>query len=861
MAVSPEEAKKLRQQLEEINKLYEKLGKQKISIDFNKAITSDIKVMANLLDEAKASAVDLEDGFGGIAQSIKNIIAEWKPGFVDPVKDATKSFKSLKGLAEKLSDDINGITVLNEKQLKQSVSQIASEQKRLELAKIALEKIKDRNEEQETLLNNLNSEYNVTNDLLKKTQERLNVEKQINKTLGLTGAAFKGISGILQKIGVDSEALNEINEKMKIAAKSGSQWKVLGAAIGGTFKALGKTLLDPAFILGTIIKLVKELTAIGLAFSQRTAEIARNFGISSSEAETLNRRFSDLTASSNNLLVNQKSLQEATTQINDRFGTSAMLTGKMLEDQIDLTTKLGLTGEEASKFAEYSLLTGKSQEKIVNSIGKQNKGILSNKKVIQEVAKIEGQLAAQYKNDPDLIAKAVVQTQKLGVTLKQAQDISHKLLDFESSISNELSAELITGMDLNLEKARYLALQGKSAEAAEELLKNLGPNGLQKFQGMNVIAQESLAAALGMSADQLADSLKTQQAISELSVKDKQAYQEAIKSAQEKGDYDRAAALEKQMNQGKEFELAKVNLDAQTKFNKAIERLKGLLASVVEGPLGKMADKITNMIAGIEKIPGIKEILRFGMPIAAVLTGGLLLRSLTKGTYINPTIIRDADSIGGIGKSQFAGGSFSAGKTLLAEGKLAKFGRFAGKASPYAMIGGLALDYGAEKAKEAGKEGLATGLSTAGGALSGAATGAMLGSIIPGVGTAIGAIAGGLIGGISSYMSSEPAMAEGGIVTKPTRALIGEAGPEAVIPLTQLIDPKNHVIAGTDLGKRQSQQTTQQVAYQDLSPLLEELKALRQEQAKANAKPTVIENNINSTKFGTALATNVYKVQ
>ena len=80
MAVSPEEAKKLRQQLEEINKLYEKLGKQKISIDFNKAITSDIKVMANLLDEAKASAVDLEDGFGGIAQSIKNIIAEWKPG-------------------------------------------------------------------------------------------------------------------------------------------------------------------------------------------------------------------------------------------------------------------------------------------------------------------------------------------------------------------------------------------------------------------------------------------------------------------------------------------------------------------------------------------------------------------------------------------------------------------------------------------------------------------------------------------------------------------------------------------------------------------------------------------------------------
>ena len=65
--------------------------------------------MADFLDEAKVSVSDLEDGFGGIAQSIKSIVSEWKPGFVDPVKDATKSFKSLKGIAEKLSDDITGL--------------------------------------------------------------------------------------------------------------------------------------------------------------------------------------------------------------------------------------------------------------------------------------------------------------------------------------------------------------------------------------------------------------------------------------------------------------------------------------------------------------------------------------------------------------------------------------------------------------------------------------------------------------------------------------------------------------------------------------------------------------------------------
>lgn len=47
---------------------------------------------------------------------------------------------------------------------------------------------------------------------------------------------------------------------------------------------------------------------------------------------------------------------------------------------------------------------------------------------------------------------------------------------------------------------------------------------------------------------------------------------------------------------------------------------------------------------------------------------------------------------------------------------------------------------------------------------------------------------GGLIGGLLSHIHI-PFLAEGGIVTKPTLAMIGEAGPEAVIPL------KNHNIA------------------------------------------------------------------
>jgi hypothetical protein len=102
------------------------------------------------------------------------------------------------------------------------------------------------------------------------------------------------------------------------------------------------------------------------------------------------------------------------------------------------------------------------------------------------------------------------------------------------------------------------------------------------------------------------------------------------------------------------------------------------------------------------------------------------------------------------------------------------------------LIAGIVVDAAADAAKESGNKSLGKGLDVTSGALSGAGTGALIGSVIPGIGTAIGGAIGGLIGGGMSYFSEdEPQLAIGGIVTKPTRALVGEAGSEAVIPLTQ----------------------------------------------------------------------------
>ncbi len=83
------------------------------------------------------------------------------------------------------------------------------------------------------------------------------------------------------------------------------------------------------------------------------------------------------------------------------------------------------------------------------------------------------------------------------------------------------------------------------------------------------------------------------------------------------------------------------------------------------------------------------------------------------------------------------------------------------------------------------------------GAIAGGAIGALFGGVGAVPGAAIGGflgnivgdwLAGSLYGWIKSFFvkPKDPELAVGGIVTQPTRAIVGEAGPEAVVPLNQL---------------------------------------------------------------------------
>ena len=71
------------------------------------------------------------------------------------------------------------------------------------------------------------------------------------------------------------------------------------------------------------------------------------------------------------------------------------------------------------------------------------------------------------------------------------------VLDFQSSIESELQASLLIGRQLNLNRARELALAGDLAGLQQEIVKQVGSEA--ELNRLNVIQRKSLAEALGES--------------------------------------------------------------------------------------------------------------------------------------------------------------------------------------------------------------------------------------------------------------------------------------------------------------------------------------------------------------------------
>jgi len=634
-------------------------------------------------------------------------------------------------------------------------------------------------------LENFGTTKKISKENLKalKTGKGLNADKI--KALGLEG----------KLIGKNGKLLTGQAASQK--AKALGLTKSMSPLMAG-LKAIGPMITKALGPIGLIVEAIQQF----MQLDKLSTDVARNFGVSRKEAAEL----VDLARQQSNEiksgLVSYKEVVKAQMDINKMFGTSVKITGNLAAEFAEVQKLTGLSGKAMEFFAKESIVGGDGIKKQLSEISAvtaelnyQTFANLNLKDIQESIATAsKAQLLMAGRNTKEL-ANQAFQAKLVGLNMNQLESVGSSLLNFEESIANEMAAELMTGKELNLEKARQAALEGDLATLAQEIRKEVGT--AAEFGEMNVLQQEALAKAFGMQREDMAKMLAEQEELEALKAKGFESVNEAQEEynrLREQGmSMEEAAAATIGEEAAKQMETA----SAQERLAAAQAKMGELFVALLE-PLMPLIDTIIGLVNEI--LPPIMKALQPVFDLISLILDVLLPILMPTITSLFGALENIFGGIGDVlgGIVDLFTGNFEEGLKKIGSGIITLV------VSPFQWI-----------------------MDTIVGIINGLIEGA---NMVPFVDIPL-LTTPDLIGGAKAAVG----LAEGGVVTAPTTALIGEGGePEAVVPLSKA---KGMGFGGNN---------------EETNALLRELIATVKQGGDVY---------MDSTKVGTAMAVGSYKVQ
>jgi hypothetical protein len=566
---------------------------------------------------AQALAKDLQQKFNSLSKTSKETATNIYRLQEGLLKAKTVQEQINKRKADELSLGISLVTAL-----KEQGARVASIDK---LVNSVNGKVKDQNktyknltDAQKTIVQQyaeaLRYSKEQTEELEKQKQQAEEIEVARDKSLGISGKLLKtlgGIRGLGDSIKKAQEDLNEYAEEYR--KKNGeypSQMQSLGKAIQLAGKSFVKGLLDPAILLGGIVTgLIQTIRQVDKA----AGDTARGMNMTYSEAVKFRKELKGAADASNSQYITSKGLLETNLAINQALGTSVKLTDKNVQAFTELRVTAGLTNEELMGIQALTITNGKSLEENTGEImaqakitGLRNGVLLNEKEVLKGIKDISAATTLTLGKNPGLLAEAAATAKSLGMEMSQIEQISNSLLDFQSSIENELSAELLLGKQLNLETARYAALTGDVATVAAEVAAQLGTSA--EFGQMNRVQQEAIAKAVGMNREDLAKTLYLQDQLQGLTAEQAKEEEELLnKRIEEVGLAQTQREMAKEGIKG-----LKEQADMATQFNMVVEKIQENFVKVAIAIM-PFVEGIAGVFGYLSKIPGLIPAILSGL--------------------------------------------------------------------------------------------------------------------------------------------------------------------------------------------------------------------------------------------------------
>lgn len=723
---------------------------------FPKFAGQDPKQTIIQANETANAIADLGRSLAGSASAYKAATE----GVEGVIRDVEKGYRNISKSLQKGITDTKALEKVNEE-----ISKIQKSMLRVDV-------------ERASLMAQLNAEANRFGTVSEETKRK--IIKQLEGLIDVEDH-IKASAGFMQDLGKNVDKAKEATDGFAKAAKFMEKLPLIGSALAKSFTEAGNTALEvfnetgdvaqaklaglQGFFVTLGLIITKQLGDSLLAASDRTGKIQSDLRVGISAANDIAKASADFAASSGDARVNTERLLEANIELNRVLGTSVNFSEEQKQNFIISTKYLGITAEAYGKISTVAAMTGKSTDDYRRNLtlaakeaGNELNVRLTSSQIADKISKLSYETLVNFKGQDAALGQALAKAEKYGLDLEKVKAAGSSLLDFESSIANELEAELLTGKQLNLERARAAALTGNQADLMRELANAAGT--LADFEDMNVIQRESLAKSLGLNVEQMSEMLVRQELMNSLGDKAAKLNKEDLATVQEK-------MRHQGMSAAKAYEEIEGEISARQNFADSMDKIRSSFSDLMQS-LTPFLESVANTLKKFVESGALGVVVK-GLAMGGALLGGYALVSVVQKLMsgmmgvqrvfvINNGVGGAAGTgvpggpVGGIGGTGMGMGFTSAqranmvrqyGSAGAARTALMR-NRGVGLGAVGALAGGLMMQSENE------------GMQIGGAALSGAGTGAMIGSMImPGAGTAIGAGLGAAIGGLTAYLSKK----------------------------------------------------------------------------------------------------------
>ena len=454
---------------------------QKISKEQVNELSSKVKLLGKIvalvneentaLKELKGNYANAEEGINSMTSMQEKLKHELKESvktnleWADSIGDASKRHKD--GFQQ--ASTAAAATI-------QSIAELAG------LNKEDTAAIAEKSQEIDNQLDTLASQITIAEGLYKSRAKTSAVDRAMIGTLYQQLDSLRGLKEEAGKYANISKETKELYEELNEDLES----------INKTFKKI--TTTAEIFFSSTRNMIGMALFGAG-ELAEKFHEVGREMGYSLTQATGFKSQI--LLAG----LLSQESA-EAVKELGKDLGDTRHISNGMATDAALLAYHYNLSGEQAAylstAFGELqgqSWMTGQNTLKYVSALSAAN-GVMPGE-AMKDIANNSEFMAKFTQEGGKNIAEAAVAAAKLGVGLGVAEKMADHLLDYQTSVSDEMEASVLLGRDLNLGKARELAYNGKIAESMEAGLEAIG--GISEYNKMDYYQRQAVAKALGVS--------------------------------------------------------------------------------------------------------------------------------------------------------------------------------------------------------------------------------------------------------------------------------------------------------------------------------------------------------------------------